>query len=362
MNPRQVEFYRQDQHDVIHMANRMFVILLILQCIGLIFAAAFITPRTWIGTTSYVHMHLWAAIILGPILTIGPIVLVYLQPTATLTRHVVAAAQVMYSALLIHMTGGRIETHFHVFGSLAFLAFYRDPWVIVSASGLIAVDHAVRGIVAPESVFGVFSSGNWRWVEHAGWVIFEDLFLLISIHRANRMTWDKASLSVDLMKRHEHAERLVAERTVALETALEKAETSSRAKSDFLRNISHEVRTPLNAILGFADLLEFDAQEENKELLQAIQRNGTNLLSMMRQVLALSELESGKSVANKSIVDLQVLCDHLVRKHRPSAEAKELSLTIEDSSVFPKELMSDPQHIETILDHLLHNAVKFTAF
>ena len=56
------------------------------------------------------------------------------------TRHVVAVAQMLWSALLIHLTGGRIETHFHVFGSLAFLAFYRDWKVLVTATVTVAAD------------------------------------------------------------------------------------------------------------------------------------------------------------------------------------------------------------------------------
>src|SRR5258705_279957 len=90
------------------------------------------------------------------------------------------------SGLLIHLTGGRIETHFHVFGSLAFLAFYRDWKVLVSATVVVAADHFLRGVFWPQSVFGILASSPWRWVEHAGWVLFEDVFLMISIHQSLR--------------------------------------------------------------------------------------------------------------------------------------------------------------------------------
>ena len=84
----------------------------------------------------------------------------------------------LMSSLLIHLTGGRIETHFHVFGSLAFLAFYRDWRVLVSATIVVAADHALRGIYFPQSVFGILTASPWRWVEHAGWVVFEDVILV----------------------------------------------------------------------------------------------------------------------------------------------------------------------------------------
>ena len=73
-------------------------------------------------------------------------------PCHTSTRHVVAVAQMLTSALLIHITGGRIETHFHVFGSLAFLAFYRDWRVFIPATIVVGLDHMVRGIFWPQSV------------------------------------------------------------------------------------------------------------------------------------------------------------------------------------------------------------------
>ena len=361
MNARVKAVYQQERNDVVRHANRMFVVLLLLQCLALILAALFITPRTWIGSLSYAHTHLWAAVILGPLLTIAPVALVYLQPEHVLTRHTVAAAQVMYSALLIHLTGGRIETHFHIFGSLAFLTFYRDPWVIVTASGLVAIDHAVRGILAPESVFGVFTTGSWRWVEHAAWVIFEDVFLLISINRAAWMAKEKAVLTVEMMKRHELAESLVAERTRELQVALEKAETSNRAKGDFLRNMSHEFRTPLNAILGFSELLAADADKGEIDLLQAIQRNGTRLLAMLKQVLTFAELEQCRKSCNFETADLVETVRIVAHSHVAAARKKHLQLTYDGLEDLNQTVYTDHEHVKTIVDELLANAVRFTA-
>ena len=90
----------------------------------------------------------------------------------------------LMGALLIHLTGGRIETHFHVFGSLAFLAFYRDWRVLVPATVVVALDHLLRGIFWPQSVYGVLVASQWRWLEHAAWVIFEDIFLVVSCLRS----------------------------------------------------------------------------------------------------------------------------------------------------------------------------------
>ncbi len=161
----------------------MFAILMVIQWVAGIIAALVISPRTWIGQSSQVHLHVWAAVFLGGVISFFPIIMAVLRPGHVLTRYTIAVGQMLMSSLLIHLSGGRIETHFHVFGSLAFLSFYRDWRVLVPATAVVAIDHMVRGIFYPQSVFGVLSAENWRWVEHACWVIFEDIFLVLSCLR-----------------------------------------------------------------------------------------------------------------------------------------------------------------------------------
>ena len=110
-----------------------------------------------------------------------------------LTRHVIAVAQMLVSAILIHLTGGRLETHFHIFGSLAILAIYRDWRVLITASAVVAADHLLRGIYWPQSAYGVLSVTPWRWMEHTGWVVFEDLFLIAACVQGSREIWEIAA-------------------------------------------------------------------------------------------------------------------------------------------------------------------------
>ena len=131
-------------------------------------------------------MHVWASFIIGGAITLFPVWLTRAWPGATITRHVIAVAQMLMSALLISVTGGRIETHFHVFGSLVILSFYRDWRVLIPATIVVGLDHFLRGIYLPYSVYGVLSASPWRSVEHAGWVVFEDVFLVISCFRSIR--------------------------------------------------------------------------------------------------------------------------------------------------------------------------------
>src|SRR4029077_10270940 len=91
-----------------------------------------------------------------------------------------------------------IETHFHVFGSLAFLAFYRDWRVLVPATVVVAADHFLRGMFGPQSVYGVLIASHWRWLEHAAWVAFEDIFLIVSCRRSMAELQDNASRTAAL--------------------------------------------------------------------------------------------------------------------------------------------------------------------
>jgi hypothetical protein len=137
--------------------DRLFAGLMLFQWIAGIAAALWISPRTWEGTSSYPHMHVWAAVFLGGAISLFPAILALIRPGEAMTRHCIAVGQMLTSALLIHLSGGRIETHFHVFGSIAFLAFYRDWRVFIPATIVIALDHMVRGIFFPQSVFGVLT-------------------------------------------------------------------------------------------------------------------------------------------------------------------------------------------------------------
>jgi GGDEF domain-containing protein len=160
-----------------------FVWLMLLQWAAAIATALWISPLAWpTGKNSpYPHLgtaHLTLALLYGGVLTLVPIALTRVAPGRRITRLTIAVAQMLMGSLLIHLTGGRIETHFHTFGSLAFLAFYIDWQVLVAASVTIALDRLLRGVYLPYSVFGVYAVQPWRWLEHAGWVLFCDVFLI----------------------------------------------------------------------------------------------------------------------------------------------------------------------------------------
>ncbi len=197
--------------------DRLFARLMVAQWLAGIAVALWISPLTWIGARSEVHSHVWAAIVLGGGLAALPVYLCLRRPGRPLTRHVVAVAQMLVSALLIHLTGGRIETHFHVFGSLAFLAFYRDWRVLATATAVVALDHMLRGVFWPQSVFGVMAATSWRWLEHAGWVLFEVAFLTAFISQSRAQMMESAGHRARLEVLNQEIEARIAERTAELQ-------------------------------------------------------------------------------------------------------------------------------------------------
>lgn len=217
--PRSRELFAEKHSAICCQTDYLFAGLLVFQYIAGILASILISPYTWVGTSSSVHVHVWAAVLLGAVIISFPLYLVWRQPGAVVTRHAIAAAQMLFSALLIHLSGGRIETHFHVFGSLAFLAFYRDWKVLITATVVVAADHFVRGIFWPESVFGVISASPFRALEHAGWVVFEDIFLIracvLGLRELRALTARQAQLEAT----NERVEEQVRERTRELESS-----------------------------------------------------------------------------------------------------------------------------------------------
>jgi hypothetical protein len=178
--------------------DRLFSKLLLVQWAAAVLVAVVWSPIGWAGKQHVLGGHLTLAIIAGGVLALTPLVMTRLMAGASLTRHVMAAAQMLFSALFIHLSGGRIETHFHIFGSLAWLAFYLDWKILITATLVVAGEHMVRGLVSPESVYGMVHGTHWRFVEHALWVVFEDVILFIGCRTGLRNLRDGADRQAQL--------------------------------------------------------------------------------------------------------------------------------------------------------------------
>ncbi|MEZ6044667.1 MAG: hypothetical protein R3C11_03605 [Planctomycetaceae bacterium] len=235
--------FKSDLHKLHCRMDRLFAVIIGLQWLATILAAFLISPYTWNGDESQTHLHLKAAFLLGGFIAFLPIKLTIEHPGSALTRQMIAISQMLTSALLIHISGGRIETHFHIFVSLAFLACYRDWRVLITATLVVAADHYVRGIYYPASVFGVLTSSPWRVFEHTGWVIFEDIVLLVtirySITEMRQIAWQRT--------RVEHINQSIEEQVELRTSELQTANEEILAKNNALETTALAVRRQAEA-------------------------------------------------------------------------------------------------------------------
>ncbi len=147
-----------------------------------------------------------------------------------------------------------------------------------------------------------------------------------------------------------------------LQEALNAAKSANEAKSNFLSNMSHDIRTPMNAIVGFSTLLEKDADQPEKvrEYTRKITASGHHLLSLINDVLDMSKIESGKTSLNVDRFSLPELLEELSIILMPQARAKDQTFTIHVQGAPPEQLMGDKLRLNQILINLLSNAIKYT--
>ena len=304
------ELCREHQQAIYQRTDRVFSYLMIFQWLAGIAAAVWISPKTWIGTQSHTHVHVWAAVFIGGAITIFPVILAWKRPGHTMTRHAIAVGQMLTSALLIHLTGGRLETHFHVFGSLAFLAIYRDWRVLATATVVVAADHFARGVFWPQSAFGVLTTSPWRWIEHAGWVIFENIFLVISIHQSVKEMHLISERQANLETINQNIEKLVRERTEELEQSHKRLIEASRqaGMAEVATSVLHNVGNVLNSINVSATVVS--------ELLSKSKiSNVAKVSGLMREHAAdLGEFITKDPKGRNLPLFLEQLADHLARE------------------------------------------------
>lgn len=149
------------------------------------------------------------------------------------------------------------------------------------------------------------------------------------------------------------------QREKQLEEAKEEAERASRLKSSFLANMSHDVRTPLSAIMSLTELLAMEAPDELQKRISLIERSSLRLLDTIDSVLDLSKIESGSVKPDLKTVDVAEEVLGTVEIFRPQAGKKDVTLEA-DVPDSPVEAVIDPSYLHRISDNLIGNAVKFT--
>ena len=183
-------------------------------------------------------------------------------------------------------------------------------------------------------------------------------FLVRDMKRSKKEVREKESARLILEEKNQE----LAESREALSNALDEAESANRAKTAFLNNMSHDMRTPMNAIVGFTDLAEehADDSEQVRNYLDMISVSSQHLLSLINDVLDMSRIESGNLIIEEENVDLEELVDDIRLITQADAAAKDLELSIDTEGIQHGNVITDRLHLSQVLLNILSNAVKFT--
>ncbi len=170
-----------------------------------------------------------------------------------------------------------------------------------------------------------------------------------------------ASSQKEVREHQELLEKRIKDRTEQVEQAMRSAQASNQAKSEFLANISHELRTPMNGVIGMLDIvLDSKLAPELVEQIQTAQSCAHSLLNLLNDILDLSKIEAGKMTLERIPVDIRALLEDCIKSHQPRAAQSGVELRCEVNPDVPSQIVGDPLRIRQILSNLVGNAVKFT--
>jgi signal transduction histidine kinase len=170
----------------------------------------------------------------------------------------------------------------------------------------------------------------------------------------NKMIEALASTQKELLQNQEMLEDRIKQRTQQLEIAMQKALAASQAKSEFLANISHELRTPMNGILGMMDLvLSSPLSPEQQDQMETAQGCAYSLLALLNDLLDLSKIEAGRMVLDKVPFNPRMLLEDAVKTQQASAAQRGVVLRTQIASNVPDQILGDPLRLRQILANLL---------
>lgn len=198
-------------------------------------------------------------------------------------------------------------------------------------------------------------SGEYRW--------FKTLNSPIRSSAGKIMRWIGTSTDIHDQKCSEEAlEAAVARRTLELAEACDRAESASRAKAQFLAAVSHEIRSPMNGVIGMANIiLDTELTSQQRCYMDTIRSGGEALLTIINDILDLSKIEAGRLDLEHTQFDLSTVVEESMELVAAQASGKNLKLVCQVDKSVPLDLVGDPIHLRQVILNLLSNAVKFTA-
>lgn len=148
----------------------------------------------------------------------------------------------------------------------------------------------------------------------------------------------------------------------ALEDALRAANVASDAKTSFLSSMSHDIRTPLNGIIGMTAIAgaHMDDPSRVQDCLMKITSSGKHLLALINEVLDMAKIESGEIHLNEELLDLSALVDDLITMNKPQSDAKQQNLVVHILNISHEKVIGDSLRLQQVFTNLVSNAIKYT--
>ena len=188
--------------------------------------------------------------------------------------------------------------------------------------------------------------------------LLETRFLYLQVQNQNSLLEETVRARTSAL---EAAQDALVRKNEELSLALAKASEVAELKSQFLANINHEIRTPINGILGMVNLLtDSELNAEQQECIDMLRSSSDWLVKVMNDILDVSQLGSGKARIERRMFDPRILMEELSTVYRSRAHAKGLKFYSTVTPAVPRRVSGDPGKVRQVLDQLLGNAVKFT--
>ena len=234
------------------------------------------------------------------------------------------------------------------------------PVLLFAAFRLGPRGAAVSVLLLSVLAMPVVASGGGPFRIHPEWSLMER----VSIFQVTVLSaLFGVTLSAFMLASQARLRQLLVRRADVARAARYQALQASRAKTEFLATMSHEVRTPMNSILGFTAVVLRDPglDEQTRERVGMISKAGTSLMALLDDILDFSKVEAGQIELNREAVDITSTCRDAVDIVQPTAEAKGLQIVLEADMAAARLVQADVLRIRQVLLNLLNNAVKFTA-
>ncbi len=231
---------------------------------------------------------------------------------------------------------------------------YIDTCVYAEDQEMMRRACSLEGLLEELSTGGLFYS-NYR-------TMCEGEIKYFQMKAVQAGTWKDSHVTVLGFRNVDEDTRKELEKKTLLEDALFQANRASKAKSVFLSNMSHDIRTPMNAIVGFTTLAitNIDRKDQVEEYLKKILTSGNHLVSLINDVLDMSRIESGKMCLDEALCSLPDILHGLRSIIQADIQAKQLDLYIDAVDVINEEIYCDKLRLNQVLLNLLSNAIKYT--